>query len=83
MPLEGFKPQSDVTCTLTTRLLTFHALKLDICLICCYLMQLVANERILLDFQGNKDLFRKMFILSVGQCGQKDLCKVNTLRFHK
>ena len=29
------------------------------------------KDQVLLDFQENKDLFRKMFILSVGRCGQK------------
>ena len=44
-PLEGFEPQSkvkiQVRCdlrTLTTRLPTIHALKMDICLICRSLM---------------------------------------------
>ena len=36
-----------------------------------------------LGFQENKDLFRKMFILSVGRWGQKYLCKVSTFRLHK
>ena len=35
----------------------------------------------MLYFQENKDLFRKMFMLSVGRCGQKYLCKVSTLDF--
>ena len=35
------------------------------------------KDQVLLDFQENKDLFRKMFILSVGRCGQKYLCKVD------
>ena len=32
------------------------------------------------DFQENKDLSRKIFVLSVGRCGQKYLCKVITLK---
>ena len=38
---------------------------------------------VLLDFQENNDLFRKMFTLPVGRFGQKYLCKVGTLRLHK
>ena len=88
--LEGFEPQSKVELQMRCDLHLNHQATDFSCTGEGHLLEILLfyvtggkqKDKVLLDFQGTKSL-RKMFILSVGRCGKKYLCKVSTLRLHK
>ena len=90
-PLEGFGPQSQVKIQIRCDLHVNHKTTHFSCSKVGHQLNMLLfnvtggkqKDYVLLDFQENKDLFQKVFILSVGRCGQKYLCKVSTLRLHK
>ena len=87
-PLEGFEPKSKVKIQVRCDLHLNHQTTNLSCSEVGHLLNVLLfnvaggkqKDYVLLDFQDNKDLFLKMFILSVGRCSQKYLCKVSTLR---